>query len=1032
MRKHIARICAALAGSLALGAVPAAQAQPLPQVVERSHFGTFDGVYRSSVSSNSGDAALNLTAIRSTAAAANRAGTPVTGRLVIAGRTYDTLAGHVAPNGDLSLAGGKDLAVEVNGRIETTGPYGETPPLVRGRYSVATPRSPDAGIFALVGDLDPADPPQIGHRWEGSAKMDAGAAQSIAADLKAGSAPDTFTGNLTLGSEKFSLRGRSGGSASAPFTFVGNGAREIVAMRGRRVPSPDGTTLTALEGRLTASGGFSVPAERGATFKMNVVIPPPTIAVDTNLSPQGALEPRPDGSPRPLARLENSKNHGTDFVADELIVVTKTPLELNTFLQRWNGTILQQTTPFGGKRGTYSEVRIDTSLADPSGIVADVRALDPASREHHRVSSGQGLQLLAAAADETASGRAIGINWLGEDASHFKFQDGAATEAAGGPAGYSPNPFDWTYMRASYPGLGAAEGWKILEAAGKLGNRVDIGIVDRSFGDSGEFPSGWSIDQGGCAGGSCKAEHGTKVATVAGAIPDNSFGIAGSAGPIAGRLVMEHHSNTMFSKIDALDDAVTKYARIVNFSNSMEVDALFSASLLPFEWATEDAEESGVIVVAAAGNDGMNVDATDCIDYYFGSECWEEEWIAPCENNGVMCVGGLADGTRVRHGDSNWGKGHVDIYGPYEVFLGTDQKYTDGTKARTGNGTSYAAPYVAGVAALVWAANPSLTDNQVVGLLYKHAHSGLSPVMRVVNAVGSVKAALGEVPPFVEIDKPANGITVGYGGFNFVDFQATVADANGDCCTVQWWNSKGEHLGSGTSFKRAFPSPGAQTVTVKVADGTGKMATDDVFVNVTNALPSPVIVRPGMGWSYTTGVVYNFDGNATDPNELTIPCERLTWKSSFAGDKSFPATGCKPSVRFTQAGFRAITLTARDEYGLETSVQTWVDVVDPSPNSPPAVSIVAPAPNTYLDPWKATLLDGDVVEPDGDTISYRWIAKDWTGEEVIATTRDAWWKPSDHITPVCGPVKVTLTLEAKDKDGVGTHSTDVWVNYSVC
>jgi hypothetical protein len=82
---------------------------------------------------------------------------------------------------------------------------------------------------------------------------------------------------------------------------------------------------------------------------------------------------------------------------------------------------------------------------------------------------------------------------------------------------------------------------------------------------------------------------------------------------------------------------------------------------------------------------------------------------------------------RIDYGDSYWGSNYgygLSIMGPSEVFT------TEATRTFNGaafgidsdfSGTSAAAPNVAGVASLVWSANPNLTAVQVHGILAETA-----------------------------------------------------------------------------------------------------------------------------------------------------------------------------------------------------------------------------------------------------------------------------------------------------------------------
>src|SRR5690606_233002 len=117
-------------------------------------------------------------------------------------------------------------------------------------------------------------------------------------------------------------------------------------------------------------------------------------------------------------------------------------------------------------------------------------------------------------------------------------------------------------------------------------------------------------------------------------------------------------------------------------------------SMLPSEAATLAFRETGMLLFAAAGNDGKNVDSEGCT---FGV-CWERTWVTPCENAGVICVGGLAANSKNKAGNSNYGGEQVDIFAPFTLWLGPDPDAPTNT-ARAISGTSFSSPFTAGIAA---------------------------------------------------------------------------------------------------------------------------------------------------------------------------------------------------------------------------------------------------------------------------------------------------------------------------------------------
>lgn len=114
--------------------------------------------------------------------------------------------------------------------------------------------------------------------------------------------------------------------------------------------------------------------------------------------------------------------------------------------------------------------------------------------------------------------------------------------------------------------------------------------------------------------------------------------------------------------------------------------------------AISDAYENGILIVAAAGNDG----SADLLNY-------------PANYTQVVCVGAVDSNNKIAS-FSNRGKG-LDLVAP-----GVDIE-TIGLDNTTVNvsGTSAAVQHVAGVAAQLWNAKRELTNTQMRALLYKSA-----------------------------------------------------------------------------------------------------------------------------------------------------------------------------------------------------------------------------------------------------------------------------------------------------------------------
>jgi hypothetical protein len=748
---------------------------------------------------------------------------------------------------------------------------------------------------------------------------------------------------------------------------------------------------------------------------------PPSLSVDPSLAPPLAELPGFDeGETRPIATVTGPADTRASFVENELWLSTADPAELDAFLARWHGEVLLSFDPSEhGMSGLAPQylVRVDASAADPSLLAEDLRTLDPNATGDHRVSSEAGLDLLAAGAREAANGLQLGINWLGSGA---EFSDRSSVEAPSADktvagVAYDPNAFTWPSHNAtggsftSVLEIGVAEAWRALEFAGRLDEEVGIAVLDMGFEPDEDFPAGWQaipnvplfnpigtenlVD---CAGGNSCPWHGTNVASAAFALPDNGYGSSGPAGPVAHPILVFTFCD-MFTLIVALGEAKAFGADIANMSCGAPVPDYLAWSVLPFEAATALFRTTGMLLFASAGNSGEDVDAERCV---LGA-ClgWERAWHTPCENAGVICVGGIRGNAKTRHPKSNYGDEQVDIFAPYTLWLGPNPA-APGNQARARNGTSYSSPFVAGVAALIWAADPSLGADGVEEILMQTAHDSPDPnVKRYVNALGAVLTALGNVPPRLEVFGVDDGGTVERGLNLPVNLSATandLEDGNG-CCTIEWRSEADGLLGTGTAVQHVFDSVGSRTIVVTAEDEGGATSSVSFTLVIVNAPPTVAITKPVEGAEIFRTAAVVIRASADDLNEPggELPCAALTWTSSFPSDP-FPQTGCELEVSLDDSGTRTITVTGTDPQGASGVDSVTVDVVDPPANLPPFVRITSPENGADIPLSGDLALVGTATDPEGDTpLSFEWSASLDGGEPVaVGSGADLDWSPS--------------------------------------
>lgn len=230
----------------------------------------------------------------------------------------------------------------------------------------------------------------------------------------------------------------------------------------------------------------------------------------------------------------------------------------------------------------------------------------------------------------------------------------------------------------SHPDIGATQMWtNPNETRDGLDNDGN-GFVDDIHGADCANNDGDPMDDN---------NHGTHVAGTIGAATNNATGVAGTNWNVkimALKFLDSGGSGYLSNAVRCIDYAISKGARLTN--NSWGGGG-FSQALYDAISRTKSANQ---LFVAAAGNANTNTDTSP-------------NYPASYDLDNVISVA-AADSNDVRASFSNYGKVSVDVAAPGVGILST---------VRGGysnyNGTSMAAPHVAGTAALMLAKNGSTT-----------------------------------------------------------------------------------------------------------------------------------------------------------------------------------------------------------------------------------------------------------------------------------------------------------------------------------
>ncbi len=781
---------------------------------------------------------------------------------------------------------------------------------------------------------------------------------------------------------------------------------------------------------------------------------PPELVVDPALSPAAATIPGPEGgAPRPLARFENSEGRGVDFVENELYIHTADAAELQGILGRWSGELLL-TLDFNTV-GVPGITPIHLVRVNPGGVetegVAERWGRSAGLAGENRLSSDAALELLAVALEETTErGLSVGVNFVLGTGGYAQRTTGEAESAAhtdGLP--YTPDAFQWPYMnRGSPQNIGTAEAWRVMEAMGRFDNRIRIGVADGGFRPNEDFPAAWEIlpvnglrvpnpDPGNCGAAAPTPRctwHGTHVVMAAMAAPDNDFGAAGPAGPV-GDLVMLQSPAPDFMAVmgyllEAIPASLASGPRIVNISATASVPTemclLVVAGVPACEALHATAEgfrAAGLLVFGSAGNRGRNVDETKRFGFWPFEFVEEAELIIPCELTSVICVGGLAWNATTRHPDSNWGSHHgspntVDIFGPFQVWSVNDAEDADEAHASPDplagivHGTSFASPYVAGVAALIWASNPAYGADQVAQVLLGTAHtaSGDPQVRRWVNALGAVQEAVGgKTPPWVRIIDPPDASAYPRGS-QAVPLAAEVEDLEGDPVSVTWHSDRDGHFASGTDSRSFGLSFGTHSITAVASNGTFSTTSAPVTVEIENEPPVVEIVQPMPNTTWCFGQTIRFQAVGSDPNNwptFSLPESAYWWRSDRGGldlegpssvEHAFPSTGADQEEYLVQ-----VRVTDSQSWMTHTGINITLRECEGGPL--PAPTILQPTEDLHLDfdfmaedgsGYADIVLMGEAVGPDGLplpdealtwTTNQQWIQDPILGAGATTTVR---------------------------------------------
>ena len=384
--------------------------------------------------------------------------------------------------------------------------------------------------------------------------------------------------------------------------------------------------------------------------------------------------------------------------------------------------------------------------------------------------------------------------------------------------------------------------------------------------------------------------HGTAVAGIIAGQGNNGIGIAGVCWqcrimPV--KVMGATGTGTWTNIANGITWATDHGAQVINLSLGGTASSQTLASAVSY------AENHGVVVVASAGNDGSSTES-----------------VYPADYPGVISVAAVDD-TGARYSWSNSGSWvQVDAPGC------TNTTWPGNLYASGFCGTSAAAPFVSGLAALALSYKPSATATQVAQAIESTAHADAISAHGFIDAVGALEGLGATLPPAsaaFSIDRSSG----------YAPLTVSLTNTSQNATSYAWSFGDGTHS-TVASLSHTFTTPGTYKVTLAASDGTMSALASST---VTVLAPAPVA-------SFTASRVSGYAPLGVSFKNKSKNATSYLW--SF-GDSSPFSNDAAPSHTFTKPGIYTVTLTSTGPDSQAKASKT-ITVLKPRPDL--AVSLV--------------------------------------------------------------------------------------------
>lgn len=832
--------------------------------------------------------------------------------------------------------------------------------------------------------------------------------------------------------------------------------------------------LSTLPGVRTFRAGCAVLAAGlmltlGAQCNPDPLNPPAvTFSIDPALtSPDILPTVMSQGQERPVGLLRGPDGVIEGFVIDEVMIRAETDEELQSFLDRYNGVVLDDgsvpslpeseiVVPI--ERARWYLVRVDLSRTSLDDLPANMGAAG--IQGELTFSSDDAARLVSIVSREATNGAWANLVLHQQSV----LEHPISVDANGVPTAFLDleNRFWMTEDDDPFtPGdqglsIGVYEAWEYMAyknvppvpppGQSVFFTPVRVAVIDDGFAldtSTGvpllnnvdyfnSFSAPLQRDEAnddnraggpsdvGLEGGGSSAWHGQKAFGVCCAAERNQFGGAGVGGPVAQPILIRTGA-TLYSLADSVYTAGNMGAHVISISMAAHCGIICTVSDIFWDNRIGDSviacTRVGAVVISGAGNGG--VDLADLRQI-------------PCELLDVICVGSIGTDKMTRH---NFGT-NVDISAPENILstvtpesVAFDDNDFGVDEVATFSGTSCATPFVSGVVALMKAGDLTLKTDQVQQILQATANPANDPrVPRgYVDAFRAVKAVLpANAPPTVQITQPLSGQNIGWKNKPF--FRTVYSDPEVDSTnlnqllrfpgTVVITSSRDGELCRATAAPYDCTSQldeltiGQHVITATATDRFGATATHQIVVTVSNSPPQPQIVKPTTTDALFSHIPVALAAFIPDPDELILD-ENVSWTSSIDGPLG---TGQFISHLLSE-GEHTITVTAVDGKGLSASDEVNVTVATGA--GAPTPVIISPPDGELFGPGQTITLTGMATDPEDGVLDGSKL--EWSSDvDGVLGTGNSIQVNLSFVTgqTPCETGRVhTITLKATDSDG---------------